>query len=123
MKRDPETYGGIRRLYDQWVEIQREKPAPPRRVLPAHPSYPSTPGGSDMGKYAFAAAGVVIGVIILALAALSFYVSAGWADLGRYGAATGYFVVGFFLVISGAGGIAATLNHNFRVLAQPDGHH
>jgi hypothetical protein len=76
-----------------------------------------------MGKYTFAAIGVIIGLIILALAALSFYVAAEWAALDRGGAATGYFVVGFFLVLSGAGGIAATLNHNFRVLAQPDGHH
>jgi hypothetical protein len=70
-----------------------------------------------MGKSVSAAIGVVIGLLILALSALSFATAHRWAELARDGAATGYTVVGFFLLIAGLGGIAATLNHNFRVLS------
>lgn len=70
-----------------------------------------------MGKNVFAAIGVVIGLLLLALAAQSFLSAYRWAELARDGAATGYTVVGFFLLLAGAGGILATLNHNFRVLA------
>jgi hypothetical protein len=71
-----------------------------------------------MGKNTSAAIGVVIGLLLLVLATLSFLNAYRWAELARDGAATGYTVVGFFLVLAGAGGIIATLNHNFRVLAQ-----
>jgi hypothetical protein len=116
MNRDPSTYGSIARRYDEWVKIRSERPAL-ERVLPPPRPYTPEPQRNEMGKSVSAAIGVVIGLLILALAALSFATAYRWAELARDGAATGYTVVGFFLLLAGVGGIIATLNHNFRVLA------
>jgi hypothetical protein len=116
MNRDPGTYGSIARRYDEWVEIRASRPAL-ERVLPPPLPYTPEPQNTDMGKNVSAAIGVVIGLLLLALAALSFHSAYVWAELARDGAATGYTVVGIFLAIAGLGGIIATLNHNFRVLA------
>jgi hypothetical protein len=116
MNRDPGTYGSIARRYDEWVEIRARRPAL-ERVLPPPLPYTPEPQNTDMGKNVSAAIGVVIGLLLLALAALSFHSAYVWAELARDGAATGYTVVGIFLAIAGLGGIIATLNHNFRVLA------
>ena len=70
-----------------------------------------------MGKTLFSAIGIGIGVVLLLLAALSFVNAAKWAGYARGGAFVGYSVAGFFLVLAGIGGIAATWNHNFRVLS------
>jgi hypothetical protein len=116
MNRDQGTYGSIARRYDEWVKIRSERPAL-ERVLPPPRPYTSEPQRNEMGKSVSAAIGVVIGLLILALSALSFATAHRWAELARDGAATGYTVVGFFLLIAGVGGIIATLNHNFRVLS------
>jgi hypothetical protein len=116
MNRDPSTYGSIARRYDEWVKIRSERPAL-ERVLPPPRPYTPEPQRNEMGKSVSAAIGVVIGLLLLALAALSFHSAYVWAELARDGAATGYTVVGIFLAIAGLGGIIATLNHNFRVLA------
>lgn len=122
MKRDRETYDGVRRKYDEFLEIQSSKPVLQRTLPPQRPYAPEPESGQDMGKIVFTAIGVGIGAILLALAGYSFYVAAVWGDHGLDGAATGYALVGFFLTIAGAGGIAATINHNFRVLARPAPH-
>ena len=70
-----------------------------------------------MGRMVAAGIGFAIGALLLVLAAWAFAVSGKWADLDRSGAAVGYLVIGFFLVLSGGGGIIAIWNHNFRVLA------
>lgn len=123
MNRDEATYGNVGQKYDEWVEIQKSKPTP-QRALPEQRPYIPEPGhgSSDMTKV-FAAIGVGIGLMLLGLAVASFVVAGKWAGLGRESAATGYTIVGFFLVVASTGGILATLNHNFRVLKRPGGHH
>lgn len=122
MNRDSATYGKVRRKFEEWREIAASKPLP-ARVLPSGPYVPEPETHSEMGKTIFTAIGVGIGLTLLALAAFAFYTAASWADLNRDGAATGYNLVGFFLLVAGIGGIAATWNHNFRVLTRPGGHH
>lgn len=121
MDRDQGTYGRIRDKYDEWVEIKSTKPlvARPRRTT-AHTPEPVR--SSHMGKMVFAAIGIGIGVLLLLLAAFSFVTAARWGALDRDGAQVGYFVVGVFLLIAGFGGIAATYNHNFRVLSPNRAH-
>lgn len=122
MKRDRGTYDGVRDKYDEFLEIQSRKPVLQRVLPPQRPYSPQPDSGSDMGKIVFTAIGVGIGVILLALAGYSLYVARTWGDAGLTGASTGYTIVAFFLTIAGVGGIAATLNHNFRVLARPVHH-
>lgn len=118
MKRDEDTYGGIRRKYDEFLQIQSEKPVLQRVLAAPRPFQPETRTRPDMGRIVFTAIGVGIGAVLLALAAFSFYVAAKWGGYALNGAATGYTIVGFFLALAGLGGIAATLNHNFRVLGR-----
>lgn len=113
MKRDAGTYDRIRRTYDEFVEIQKEKPVLQRVLPPQKPYSPEPASDSDMSKTVFAAIGVGIGVVLLALAGYALYVATQWGNDGLTGAATGYGLVAFFLTIAGLGGIAATLNHNF----------
>lgn len=123
MKRDRGTYDSVRDKYDEFLEIQANKPVLQRTLPPQRPFSPDTAPENDMGKNVFAAIGVGIGVVLLALAAYSFYVANVWGDGGMTGASTGYAIVAFFLAVAGIGGIAATLNHNYRVLARPAGRH
>lgn len=123
MKRDRGTYDGVRDKYDEFLEIQSRKPVLQRTLPPQRPYTPQPDSESDMGKIVFTAIGVGIGVILLALAGYAYYVARTWGDAGLTGASTGYTVVAFFLTVAGVGGIAATLNHNFRVLARPARHH
>lgn len=120
MKRDESTYGRIRQKFDEWKEIQASRPATPRVLPPQRPYTPEPATGSEMGKTIFNAIGVGIGALLLLLAILAFVNAAKWGDFARGGAFVGYTVVGLFLTIAGIGGIAATLNHNLRVL--PEAH-
>lgn len=120
MKRDEGTYGRIRDKFEEWEEIQAHRPPPPRVVAPPRTYTPEPATGSDMGKTLFSAIGFGIGAVILLLGVLALANAAKWAGYARDGAAVGYAVVGLFLLISGIGGIAATWNHNFRVL--PEAH-
>jgi len=120
MKRDEATYGGISRKFEEWEEIQANRPPTPRVVPPQRPYTPEPVTDGDMGKTLFSAIGIGIGAVLLLLSVLAFANAAKWAGFDRDGAAVGYFMVGFFLLVSGAGGIAATWNHNFRVLSGAD---
>ncbi len=122
MSRDPETYGSVRRRFDFWRELEEDRPT--REYLRRQDTVTYTPpGSSDMSRNVAATIGIGIGIILLALAAVAFGAAARWADLGRDGATVGYTLVGVFLIIAGGGGIAATWNHNFRVLARPHSSH
>jgi len=123
VSRDERTYGKVSRKYDEWVA--QEESRPPREYLRRTEPYipPDTRGDTDMSRMVQAAIGVGIGVVLLALAGFAFMTAARWGGLGRDGAQVGYTLVGIFLVIAGAGGIAATLNHNFRVLTAPPPEH
>lgn len=119
MKRDNPTYRSIEARYDEYVEIVASKPELKRREVKAlPPQRPYTPPeeGDDMGRTLVAGIGFGIGALLLLLAAWAFAVASKWSGLDREGAAVAYTVIGFFLVLSGGGGIIATWNHNFRVL-------
>lgn len=124
MNRDPGTYGRVSDKYEEFLEIQKQRPVLQRTALPPQRPYSPEPDhGSDMGKTVFTAIGVGIGLLLLALAALSAYTASQWYGVHLNGAFVGYSVVTFFLLLAGIGGITATLNHNFRVLTRPGGHH
>jgi len=119
MKRDKSTYGSIGRKFDEWTEIQASRPPRPRVERPKslRPYTPEPETDSEMGKSLFALIGFGIGAVLVLLALWALYNSSQWGAIGRDGAAFGYFLVGFFLLLAGVGGIAATYNHNYRVLA------
>lgn len=120
MKRDNPTYRSIAARYDEYVEIVASKPElkrPAAKSLPPQRPYTPPEEGEDMGRMLFAGIGFGIGAVLLLLAMWAFAVAAKWSGLEREGAAVAYTIVGFFLVLSGGGGIIATWNHNFRVLA------
>ena len=122
MDRDERTYGRIRDKYDEYVDIRASKPERPRPTREVEQrSYTPESGSHDMGRTVFAAIGIGIGFLLLVLSGTAFYAASTWADVGRDGASTGYTIVGFFLLLAGVGGMIATWNHNYRVLAQPGG--
>jgi hypothetical protein len=123
VSRDERTYGRIRQKYDEWVAQEAKRPT--REYLRREDPYipPETRGDSEMSRMVQAAIGVGIGVVLLALGVIAFVTAVRWGDLGREGALVGYLLVGIFLFIAGLGGIAATLNHNFRVLTAPPVEH
>ena len=122
--RDESTYSSVARKYDDWVETESSRPARDylRRV---DSTFIAPQEASEMSRTVQAAIGIGIAVLLLILAALAFRTAAFWGNLGRDGAATGYTLVAFFLCVAGFGGIAATWNHNFRVLTRTGGssHH
>ncbi len=120
MKRDEDTYGRIRDKFEEWEDIQAHRPPPPRLVAPPQSYSPEPATGSEMGKALFSGIGFGTGILLLLLGGLAIANAAKWVGYVRDGAAVGYAVVGLFLLIAGIGGIAATWNHNFRVL--PEAH-
>jgi hypothetical protein len=122
VSRDERTYGTVRDKYDRWVEAERVR-APRDRLRRTDTYAPATRGNSDMSRLVFAVIGFGIGVILLALSGYAFYSASYWASYGRDGAQVGYILTAVFLLIAGAGGIAAVYNHNFRVLVRPPEHH
>lgn len=69
------------------------------------------------------AVGLGVGALLLVLAATAYYASATWSAIDRSGAGLAYALVGVFLTIAGLGAALGTLNHIFRVLRSPGGHH
>jgi hypothetical protein len=118
MSRDEHTYDDVRHKYDRWVDSEAARP--PRAHLRRDNPHPAVRRGeSDTSRLVFAAVGIGLGVVLLALAGYAFYTASYWAGFGRDGAQVGYIVVGVFLLVAGLGGIVATYNHNFRVLVRP----
>lgn len=115
MKRDKDpgdTFDTVRNRYDRW-----EENAPPRgRAAGIASVLDNVSVSDDVVRMVGVAVGVGTGVLVLGLAALSFYTAWQWGEIHRDGAATGYTLVGFFLTVSGVGAVLGTLNHNFRVL-------
>lgn len=122
MNRDRGTYDSVRDRYDEFLEIQKDKPVLQRVPPPQRPYSPEIID-SEMSKTVFAAIGVGLGLMLLGLAGYTLFVAARWGAEDLTGASTGYAIVAFFLAIAGIGGIAATLNHNYRVLAQRTARH
>jgi hypothetical protein len=124
--RDPKTYGSIHKRYDAWQESEAQGESRPRLRRSAgddHTDSPLDEGTSEMTRTIQAAIGICIGLALLALAALAFSNAAYWGEVGRDGAKVGFRLAGFFLTVAGLGGILATWNHNFRVLAGKGGSH
>jgi hypothetical protein len=111
------TFDTIRDRYDDWDHPDRARPPSSRGLFQMERQ-----ADSPIGRIVMTVIGVGIGLVLLGLAGYAFWTAAWWSEVGRAGATTGYRVVGFFLVIAGAGCIAATVNHNFRVLTRPPAH-
>lgn len=79
------------------------------------------PGG-EVSKIVVMAVGAGTGLILLALAVLSFVTASRWSDALREGAAVGYVVVGVFLAAAGLAAIIGTWNHNYRAAQRPAPH-
>ena len=123
MKRDNPTYRSVAARFDEYVEIVESRPdVEQERALPPQRPYTPQTERDDMGKTVFAGIGFGIGALLLLLALWAFAVAAKGYGLDRGGAGVGSTLVGSFLVLSGAGGIIATWNHNFRVMARSGGH-
>lgn len=121
MARNEKTYAGLRKRYEAWVEYESTRPERDRLRSTGRYEPPTREENPDMSRMVFAVIGVGIGAVLLALSAYAFMTANYWAGFERDGAQVGFTLVGFFLLVAGAGGIVATLNHNFRVLAKaPD---
>ncbi|HYH78237.1 MAG TPA: hypothetical protein VEX86_00520 [Longimicrobium sp.] len=113
---EPNSTGDtVRARYREWAD------ANPRPRGPSAIGMPDVSEGTV--RMAAVGAGVVIGLLLLALAVTSFVAAQSWAEVDRGGAQVGYFLTGAFLTVAGVGCIWATLNHVFRVLAGPPAHH
>ena len=116
--RDPDparTDDTVRARYRAWAD------ANPRPRGASAIGMPEVSEGTV--RLAGTAAGVVVGLGLLVLAAIAFTAAKSWGTIDRGGAVVAYFLTGTFLTIAGVGCIWATLNHNFRVLAGPPAHH
>ena len=109
--RDPDaddTFETVEARYAAWSGAN-----PP----PAHRSALSMPELSPATEKALGTAmGVGLGLLLLALAAISAYAASTWADAGRTGATVGYALTAFFLTLAGGGGLLAVWNHVARVI-------
>jgi hypothetical protein len=111
------TFDTIRNRYDDWDHPDRVRATGSRGLFQIERQK-----DSPVGRIVTTAVGVGIGLILLGLAGYAFWTASWWNEIGREGAVVGYRVVGFFLVLAGAGCIAATVNHNFRVLTRRPSH-
>lgn len=109
------TEDTVRARYREWAD------ANPRPRGPTAIGMPDVSEGTV--RLLSTAVGVMTGLGLLALAVTAFVASRSWGTIDRGGAVVAYFLTGAFLTIAGVGCIAATLNHNFRVLAGPPAHH
>lgn len=119
------TQETVRARYKQWFGSGR-RPLPGRAVHDGSEYWDETDasgGGGGMGRMVLMGIGAVTGLVLLALAGLSFVNAAKWGDYARDGAALGYTLVGFFLTLAGIGALLATWNHNFRVVGGAAAHH
>jgi len=123
VSRDERTYGKIRQQYDEWVEMEENRPERDHLRRTDTFTYEPAEGNTDMSRLVFAGIGIGLGVVLLLLSAYAFHTASYWAGFGRESAQVGYILVGFFLLVAGLGGIIATWNHNFRVLVRPPQHH
>lgn len=114
-RQDP-TYQDVERRFDSY---EANRPPPERRRYVAGRPFVT----EGVLCAIFTAVGVGTGLLLLGLAAVSFYAASTWEGIARNGAAVGYNVTGFFLTIAGLGAIVATWNHNYRVPDRPPAHH
>ncbi len=120
-RNDP-TY---KRVQGQYGKFEEAHPTPRRGTALAWPEegLPLPELRVVTARVVFTAIGLGVGLLMLVLSAVSFAASRSWAALDRDGASTGYALPVLFLIVSGLGCIAATLNHQFRVTRGGGGHH
>jgi hypothetical protein len=118
---DP-TYQSVRGRFESWRENNPEKPSKSALGWPEG-GLPLPELSEEAGKVVFTIIGLGTGLLMLVLAATAFTASKSWGAIERDGALVGYAACGLFLTISGLGCIAATLNHNFRVVGRTPAHH
>lgn len=117
------TFDTVRERYQGWFGSGRSRRLPGRDVSYGDENWDADTSGENMSKVVLLGIGVVIGLVLLGLAALSFATAAKWEGYARDGAFVGYSVVGFFLVVAGLGSIIATWNHFGRAAKRPAAHH
>lgn len=120
------TFNTVRGRYRDWFGAGHPGTLPGRTVVDEDYEYAHTRpagGGEDMNRMVLMGIGGGIGLVLLALAVLSFMNAAEWSEIARDGAAVGYTLVGVFLTIAGLGSIFATWNHHFGAGGRPAGHH
>lgn len=120
-RNDP-TY---KRVQGQFGKFEDAHPTQRRGTALAWPEegLPLPELSEGTARVVFTAIGMGIGLLMLVLAAVSFAASRSWAEVDRDGASTGYALPVLFLIVSGLGCIAATLNHQFRVARGGGGGH
>ncbi len=111
------SYKSVRDRFDNWSAAN---PTPKSRSALGFPDV-NIPEG--VIRAVALAVGVGTGALLLVLAVTAYYAAATWAEIDRSGAALAYALVGVFLTIAGLGASLGTLNHVFRVLRSPGGHH
>jgi|GEM_PF-1030646 hypothetical protein len=113
--RDPEaarrTFARVRAQYEDWARHTGDRP----RGRPIDLLANVDP--DRVAEMAGLVAGVLAGLMLLALAAVALRAALFWGAIARNGAAVGYAAVTFFLVAAGVGALAATLNHHRRLRA------
>lgn len=117
------TFETVRGRYQGWFGSGRDRRLPGRDVSRGDEGWDDDASGENMSKAVLLGIGVVVGLGLLALAALSFATAAKWNGYAREGAFVGYTVVGLFLVVAGLGSIVATWNHHARAANRPAAHH
>jgi hypothetical protein len=111
------TYGSVRSRFDSYDE------ANPRPRSRSALGFPDIDVPENVIRTVALVVGVGTGLLLLALAATAYYTAATWAAIDRDGAALAYALVGVFLTVSGLAASLGTINHLFRVLRSPGGHH
>ena len=111
------SYGSVRQRFDSWSEAN---PRPKSRTALG---FPDIEVPESVIRTVALLVGVGTGLLLLALAATAYYAASTWAAIDRSGAALAYALVGLFLTVAGLAASLGTLNHLFRVLRSPGGHH
>ncbi|HEX2094301.1 MAG TPA: hypothetical protein VHG28_18000 [Longimicrobiaceae bacterium] len=107
------TFRTVRDRYQGWFGGRDRGFLPGRTIADDHHEL-AAGGGKPMNRMVLMGIGGGIGLVLLALAMLSFVTAGRWSDIARDGAEVGYTLIGFFLTVAGLGSIIATWNHNFR---------
>lgn len=114
-RRDNDTFRTVEGRYESWNEAN---PRPRSRSAIVMPEV-----SEGVEKLIGTALGFGTAALLLLLAAVALYAASTWGAIERSGALVAYTITGFFLLLAGIGGLAATWNHLFRVMPGEASHH